>query len=239
MTLDAVVFDLDGVLTDTASLHVAAWRDLFAPLLARHGQRPLSAGDYRRLIDGRSRTEGVVALLADRGVELPPGCEGDLPGAQTVHGLAAAKDALYLERLEREGPRPYPGSVRFVRAARAEGARTAVASASHHARHALAAAGLGELFDAIVDGIEADRLELPGKPDPALFLEAVARLSVPPSRAAVVEDAEAGVEAGRRAGFALVIGVARDDNARTPLREHGATLVVADLGELDAAALLR
>lgn len=239
MTLDAVVFDLDGVLTDTASLHMAAWRDLFAPLLASHGQRPLSAGDYRRLIDGRNRTEGVTAFLADRHLELPPGAEGAPPGAHTVQGLAAAKDALYAAHLEREGPRPYPGSVRFVRAVRAEGARTAVASASHHARHALAAAGLVELFDAVVDGIEADRLELPGKPDPALFLEAAGRLSVPPSRAAVVEDAEAGVEAGRRAGFALVIGVARDDGARGSLSEQGATLVVADLGELDAAALLR
>ena len=239
MMLEAVVFDLDGVLTDTASLHLAAWRDLFAPVLAAHGQKPLSAADYRRLIDGRSRTEGAAALLADRGIELPPGAENDAPGAHTVQGLAAAKDGLYLERLEREGPRPYSGSVRFVSAVRAEGARTAVASASHHARHALAAAGLAELFDAVVDGIEADRLELPGKPDPALFLEAVARLSVPPCRAAVVEDAVAGVEAGRRAGFGLVIGVARSDGARAPLREQGATLVVADLGELDAATLLR
>ena len=238
MTLEGVVFDLDGVLTDTASLHLAAWRDLFAPLLAAHGQKPLSSDDYRRLIDGRSRTEGVAALLADRRIELPPGAEGDAPGVHTVQGLAAAKDGLYLERLEREGPRPYPGSREFVRAVRAEGARTAVASASHHARHALAAADLAELFDAVVDGVEADRLGLPGKPDPALFLEAAARLAVEPARAAVIEDAEAGVEAGRRGGFALVVGVARADGARDALRSHGAALVVGDLAELDAADLL-
>ena len=238
MMLEAVVFDLDGVLTDTASLHLAAWRDLFAPVLAAHGQKPLSPGDYRRLIDGRSRTEGVAALLADRGIELPPGAESDAPGTHTVQGLAAAKDGLYLERLEREGPGPYPGSQAFVRAVRAAGARTAVASASHHARHALAAAGLAELFDAVVDGVEADRLGLPGKPDPALFLEAAARLAVAPARAAVIEDAEAGVEAGRRGGFALVVGVARAAGARESLRSHGAGLVVGDLAELDAVALL-
>ena len=236
--LEAVVFDLDGVLTDTASLHLAAWRDLFDPVLARHGQTPLSLSDYRRLIDGRSRTEGVDALLADRGIELPPGAESDPPGTETVRGLAAAKDGLYLERLEREGPRPYPGSLEFVSALRAGGARTAVASASHHARQALIAAGLAELFDAVVDGVEADRLGLPGKPDPALFLEAARLLDVAPARAAVIEDAEAGVEAGRRGGFGLVVGVARNVGEHRSLRAHGAGLVVDDLDELDAAALL-
>ena len=238
MKIEGVVFDLDGVLTDTASLHLAAWRDLFEPVLVERGQPPLSVADYRRLIDGRSRTEGIVALLADRGIELPPGTESDGPGADTVHGLAARKDRLYLKRLDREGPRPYPGSVEFVSALRTAGARTAVASASHHARHALEAAGLTGRFDAVVDGVEADRLGLPGKPDPALFLEATRRLGVPPGRAAVIEDAEAGVEAGRRGGFALVVGVARSESNRESLRGHGAGVVVGDLAELDAAALL-
>lgn len=236
--LEAVVFDLDGVLTDTASLHLAAWQDLFDPVLAARGQQPLSLDDYRRLIDGRGRTEGVAALLANRGIELPEGAEGDAPGAQTIRGLAAAKDGLYLERLDREGPRPYRGSVRFVNAVRALGARTAVASASHHARHALGAAGLTDRFDAVVDGVEADRLGLPGKPDPALFLEAAHRLDVAPARAAVIEDAEAGVEAGRQGGFAVVVGVARNEGQRESLRAHGAGIVVGDLAELDAAALL-
>ena len=238
MRIDAVVFDLDGVLTDTASLHLAAWRDLFAPVLAEHGQPPLSDADYRRLIDGRSRMAGVASLLADRGIELPRSAGADPPGANTVEGLAARKDGLYLERLEREGPRPYRGSVELVGALRAAGARTAVASASHHARHALAAAGLTAEFDAIVDGVEADRLGLSGKPDPALFVEAARRLGVSPARAAVIEDAEAGVEAGRRGGFALVVGVARREGDRESLRARGAGIVVGDLAELDATALL-
>lgn len=234
MSVDGVVFDLDGVLTDTAALHFAAWRELFDSVL--DAAAPLTLDDYRRYVDGRGRTEGAAAVLAARHVTLPEGKPTDPPTARTIHGLAAHKDELYLERLQRDGPRPFPSSVALLRALRTAGVSIAVASASHHCRQVLDAAGLAGLVDAVVDGVDADRLQLPGKPDPALFLEAARRLGLPPARAAVIEDAEAGVEAGRRGGFGLVVGVARTSDGRA-LRDRGADLVVSDLGELPAGLL--
>jgi beta-phosphoglucomutase family hydrolase len=234
MSVRGVVFDLDGVLTDTAALHFAAWRELFDGVLGNAA--PLTLDEYRRYVDGRGRTEGVAALLAARHVTLPQREPGDPPSIRTVHGLAARKDELYVARLARDGPRPFPSSVTLLRTLRAAAVPVAVASASHHCRQVLDAAGLAGLIDAIVDGVDADRLHLPGKPDPALFLEAARRLGVPPAQAAVIEDAEAGVEAGRRGGFGLVVGVARQGDGRA-LRDRGADLVVGDLGELPVELL--
>jgi beta-phosphoglucomutase family hydrolase len=234
MSVRGVVFDLDGVLTDTAALHFAAWRELFDGVLGNAA--PLTLDEYRRYVDGRGRTEGVAALLAARHVTLPQREPGDPPSIRTVHGLAARKDELYVARLARDGPRPFPSSVTLLRTLRAAAVPVAVASASHHCRQVLDAAGLAGLIDAIVDGVDADRLHLPGKPDPALFLEAARRLGVPPAQAAVIEDAEAGVEAGRRGGFGLVVGVARQGDERA-LRDRGADLVVGDLGELPVELL--
>jgi beta-phosphoglucomutase family hydrolase len=235
--LEAVVFDTDGVLTDTASVHAVAWKRLFDEYLAlrtSRGQepfRPFAQADYLRSIDGRPRYDGVAGFLASRGIQLPWGDPSDPPGRETVCGLGNAKDGYFLAHLRDHGARPFPSSVAFVRRVRERGLGTAVVSASRNMGAVLDSAGLGDLFDVEVDGVEADRLGLPGKPDPALFLEAARRLGVAPGRAAVVEDALAGVEAGRRGGFGLVVGVDRGGQAAA-LAERGADVVVTDLGDL-------
>jgi alpha,alpha-trehalase len=235
--LDAVVFDTDGVLTDTARVHAAAWAQLFDAYLearaARLGERcrPFTPADYRRLVDGRPRYDGVAAFLEDRGIALPMGDPADPPGLETVCGLGNAKDRRFAARLRRHGAKAFPSSAALVRRLRTAGVWTAAVSASRNMATVLASAGLHGLFDAEVDGVEAARLGLAGKPDPALFLEAARRLGVAPARAAVVEDAIAGVEAGRRGGFGLVVGVDRAGQAAA-LAEHGADVVVADLGQL-------
>ncbi|WP_371583060.1 HAD family hydrolase [Streptomyces sp. NBC_01314] len=225
----AVVFDTDGVITDSARVHAAAWKTAFDAFLTPHGQHPFDVGDdYLRHVDGKSRLDGARAFLQSRGLN---------PSEVDVRAVAADKERLFTERLREHGVDAYPGTVRLLRALRAAGIPLAAASASRHACELLEHAGVRDLFDALVDGAEAARLHLPGKPDPALFLEAARRLGVPASRAAVVEDALAGVEAGRRGGFGLVIGV---DRAHTPgtraeLLKRGADLVVDDLAELLAA----
>jgi trehalose 6-phosphate phosphatase len=235
--LEAVVFDTDGVLTDTASVHAAAWKRLFDEYLqlraTRDGEpfRPFTEADYLRSVDGRPRYDGVAGFLASRGIELPWGDPDDPPDRETVCGLGNAKDRYFVAHLREHGAEPFPTSVAFVRGLRERGLRTAVVSASRNMVAVLESAGLRELFDAEVDGVEAARLGLPGKPDPALFLEAARRLGVTPDRAAVVEDALAGVEAGRRGRFAVVVGVDRGGQAAA-LAERGADVVVADLGEL-------
>ncbi|MFE7893727.1 HAD family hydrolase [Streptomyces sp. NPDC057412] len=230
----AVVFDTDGVITDSAKVHAAAWKVAFDDFLRTHppadpaARRPFDArDDYLRHVDGRSRLDGAAAFLAARGVDATP---------ETVQEVAAAKERLFTERLREQGVDAYPGTVRLVRELRAAGVPRAAASASRHAGELLSRAGVLDLFDALVDGGEAARLGLAGKPEPDLFLEAAGRLGVPAGRAAVVEDALAGVEAGRRGGFALVVGVDRaagEDTAARLLR-HGADIVVRDLGELCA-----
>jgi alpha,alpha-trehalase len=235
--LDAVVFDTDGVLTDTASVHAAAWKRLFDEYLAlrtSRGQepfRPYEEADYLRFIDGRPRYDGVAGFLASRGLELPWGAPSDPPDRETVCGLGNAKNRSFVAHLRDHGARPFPTSVAFVRRLRERGLRTAVVSASRNMVAVLASARLRELFDVEVDGVEADRLGLPGKPDPALFLEAARRLGVAPDRAAVVEDALAGVEAGRRGRFAVVVGLDRGGQTAA-LAEHGADVVVTDLSDL-------
>jgi beta-phosphoglucomutase family hydrolase len=235
--LDAVVFDTDGVLTDTASVHAAAWKRLFDEDLAlrtSRGQepfRPYEEADYLRSIDGRPRYDGVAGFLASRGLQLPRGNPCDPPDRETVCGLGNAKDRSFVAHLRDQGATPFPTSVGFVRRLRERGLRTAAVSASPNMLAVLDSAGLGELFDVEVDGVEADRLGLPGKPDPALFLEAARRLGVAPGRAAVVEDALAGVEAGRRGRFAVVVGLDRGGHAAA-LADRGADVVVSDLGDL-------
>jgi beta-phosphoglucomutase family hydrolase len=234
--LEAVVFDTDGVLTDTASVHAAAWKRLFDEYLQlradRDGEpfRPFTEADYLRSVDGRPRYDGVAGFLASRGIELPWGDPDDPPDRETVCGLGNAKDRYFVAHLREHGAEPFPTSVAFVRGLRERGLRTAVVSASRNMVAVLESAGLRELFDAEVDGVEAARLGLPGKPDPALFLEAARRLGVTPDRAAVVEDALAGVEAGRRGGFGLVVGVDWGGQA-VALAERGADVVVTDLGD--------
>ncbi|MEU7417261.1 HAD family hydrolase [Streptomyces antibioticus] len=230
--IDAVVCDTDGVITDSAKVHAAAWKTAFDTFLAGHPptdpaqRRPFdSHDDYLRYVDGRSRLDGAAAFLASRGLD---------PTAETVRAVAADKERLFTERLRERGVDAFEGTLRLVRALRAAGVPVAAASASRHARELLTRAGALDLFTALVDGGEAARLGLAGKPRPDLFLEAARRLGVPPDRAAVVEDALAGVEAGRNGGFALVVGVdraARPDT-RARLLRHGADLVVDDLGEL-------
>jgi alpha,alpha-trehalase len=236
--LEAVVFDTDGVLTDTASVHAAAWKRLFDEYLARRSEglgepfRRFEHADYLHHVDGRSRYDGVAGFLTSRGIQLPWGVPADPPGRGTVCGLGNAKDRWFVAHLREHGADAFPTSVGFVRRLRGAGVRTAVVSASRNMVAVLEAAGLRDLFDVEVDGVEADRLGLAGKPDPALFLEAARQLGVVPARAAVVEDALAGVEAGRRGGFGLVVGVDRGGQAAA-LAARGADVVVDDLGRLD------
>jgi HAD superfamily hydrolase (TIGR01509 family) len=221
-----VVLDTDGVITDSARVHAAAWKTAFDAFLSPRGERPFDmCEDYLRYVDGKSRLDGAAAFLEGRGLR---------PSDAEVRAVAAHKERLFTERLRAGGVDPYPGTVRLLRALRSAGIPLAAASASRHAAELLEQAGVRGLFDALVDGGEAAGLGLPGKPDPALFLEATRRLGTSAEHTAVVEDALAGVEAGRRGGFGRVVGVdrARTPATRTALLKHGADLVVDDLAEL-------
>jgi beta-phosphoglucomutase family hydrolase len=235
--VSACLFDLDGVLTQTAKVHAAAWKRMFDAFLRewadRRGEafRPFEAADYSAYVDGKLRRDGVSAFLASRGIELPEGSAEDPPAAETVHGLATRKNDDVLEVLRRDGVDVYEGSVRFVEAVRDAGLRRAVVSASKNCAEVLAAAGIEELFEARVDGVVAERRGLRGKPAPDTFLAAADLLAVAPSRAAVFEDAVAGVEAGRAGSFAWVVGVDREGDPEA-LRSRGADVVVSDLDEL-------
>lgn len=231
----AVVFDMDGVLTDTAGVHFAAWKRLFDDVLAQQSSEnrvpTFELAEYLRFVDGRARIDGVRAVLAARGVRLATGEPDDSPDARTAWGLANRKDVIFREALKRDGVRAFPTSVAFAREVRAAGLATAVVTASRHRHDVLAAAGLDGLFDAHVDGVDAAELGLAGKPAPDMFLTAARRLSVEPSAAVVVEDAVAGVEAGRRGGFGLVVGVDRTGSA-VALAAAGADVVVGDLADI-------
>jgi beta-phosphoglucomutase family hydrolase len=236
--IKAVIFDTDGVLTDTASVHAAAWKELFDAYLADHSHRtgePAQGfdieADYRPYVDGKPRYDGVRDFLRSRGMELPEGDPNDPPEAETVCGLGNRKNQAFLHRLETDGAQAFAPAVALVRALKQDGARVAVISASRNMAAVLSAAGLDGLFDAYVDGIVAAELGLPGKPEPAVFEEAARRLDVAPAQAAVVEDAIAGVQAGRAGGFGVVVGVDRSGQARA-LREAGADIVVQEPGEL-------
>jgi beta-phosphoglucomutase family hydrolase len=240
--IKAVIFDMDGVVTDTASVHAAAWKRLFDEYLETRASQTNDSfapfdpdGDYRRYIDGKARYDGVRDFLAARGISLPEGEPSDSPEAETVSGLGNRKNGYFLEHVRRHGADAYESTVSLVKRLRSAGVRTAIISASLNMSQVLEAAGVADLFGVRVDGVIADELGLPGKPDPAVFLEAARRLGVEPSQAAVVEDALAGVEAARRGSFALVIGVDRSGHPDA-LRTAGADLVVNDLGELQPPA---
>jgi HAD superfamily hydrolase (TIGR01509 family) len=228
--VDAVVLDTDGVITDTARVHAAAWKRAFDEFLRARADRtgtrepPFDAeADYLRHVDGRPRADGARAFLASRGIELPE---------QALESLLDRKTRYFLDEVSAHGVASFPGTVALLRELRRRGAGVAAVSASRNCGPVLRAAGVDGLVDVRVDGLDAARLGLPGKPDPALFLEAARRLGVRPGRCALVEDALVGVEAGRRGGFAVVIGVDRAGGLREEMTGRGADLVVGDLGEI-------
>ena len=236
--ISACLFDLDGVLTQTAKLHAAAWQEMFDAFLldraSRTGEKPRPfelPADYAEHIDGRLRQDGVRAFLASRGLTLPEGEVDDPPSAETVHGLGNRKNELLLELIRRDGVEVYEGSVRFVEVVRDAGLRRAVVSASKNCREVLAAAGIDGLFEVRVDGLVAEQRGLRGKPAPDTFLAAAEAVDVEPADAAVFEDAVAGVAAGRAGSFGWVVGVDRIGHADA-LRREGADRVVSDLAEL-------
>jgi alpha,alpha-trehalose phosphorylase len=243
--IEAVLFDLDGVVTRTAGLHAAAWKETFDDFrrewMLRGGPAfpPFDAEtDYLAYVDGRPRREGVRAFLAARGLQLVEGSPTDGPEVLSVHGVGARKDASFLAQLRRSGVSVFASTVTLVRALRAAGLKTAVVTSSRNGREVLVIAGLETLFDARVDGIDAAVLGLQGKPRPDPFLRAAALLGVSPGRAVVIEDATSGVEAAQRGGFGLVVGVDRGGN-REALAAHGADVVVGDLQELDLQTMER
>jgi beta-phosphoglucomutase family hydrolase len=232
------LFDLDGVLTQTAKIHAQAWKEMFDDFLRdwadRHGvpfepfDRPT---DYDEYVDGKPRLDGVHSFLQSRGIELPMGSASDPPDADTVHGLGTRKNDLVLELIGQQGVTPYEGSVRFVEEVRDAGLRRAVVSSSTNCRDVLIAAGIDHYFEARIDGTVAEREGLAGKPAPDTFLAGARVLGAKPSRAAVFEDALAGVEAGRAGRFGWVVGVDRTGQADA-LKARGADAVVRDLDEL-------
>jgi beta-phosphoglucomutase family hydrolase len=232
------LFDLDGVLTQTAGAHAAAWQQMFDDFLR---QRATEAGepfvrfnrvaDYDKFIDGKLRYDGVRSFLASRGIALPEGAPDDPPTANTVHGLGNRKNELVLGLIHVQAVDVYEGSIRYVRVAREAGLRCAVVSASANTREVLDATGIADLFDARIDGVVAAERHLRGKPAPDTFLAAASALEVEPREAAVFEDALAGVAAGRAGRFGFVVGVDRVGQAQA-LRENGADVVVSDLAEL-------
>ncbi|MFI9617188.1 beta-phosphoglucomutase family hydrolase [Streptomyces sp. NPDC052023] len=234
----ACLFDLDGVLTQTAKVHAAAWKETFDAFLRRRADLaggtyvPFDAGqDYDDYVDGRPREDGVRTFLASRGIELPEGAPDDGPDRQTVHGVGNRKNELVLRMIREQGVEPYEGSVAFLRAARDAGLRRAVVSSSANCRDVLVAAGIEDLLEERVDGITRREQGLRGKPAPDTYLAGARLLGVEPAAAAVFEDALAGVEAGHAGHFGVVVGVDRVGQA-AELRRHGADLVVTDLAQL-------
>ena len=231
--LDGVLFDLDGVLTPTALIHERAWTTAFDDFLAARSpnQRRFSADDYLRYVDGRPRFDGVRSFVRSRGIDLPDGTTDDPPGHGSVGALGNAKNEAFGKILRTDGIAPYPGSARFLDALDRRGTAVAVVSSSRNTPEVLAAAGLTDRFGVVVDGNVLAAEGLPGKPAPDMFLLAADRLGVDPARAMVVEDAIAGVAAGRDGAFGVVVGVDRGAT-RAALLANGATVVVDDLAEL-------
>lgn len=234
----AGLFDLDGVITQTATVHAAAWKEMFDAYLRRRAEAtgepfvPFDIGeDYGLYVDGKPRADGVRSFLASRGITLPEGSPDDPPETETVRGLGNRKNELVLKLIRTSGVTVFEGSVRYLHAARDAGLSRAVVSSSANTLDVLRVAGLVDLFDVRVDGVAAVERGLRGKPAPDTFLAAARDLGVEPAQAAVFEDALAGVEAGRAGNFGLVVGVDRTGHAEA-LRAHGADVVVADLVEL-------
>jgi beta-phosphoglucomutase family hydrolase len=236
--IQACLFDLDGVLTQTAKVHAAAWKQAFDEYLRRRADErgegfvPFDdVKDYDEYVDGKPRYEGVASFLGARGIELPRGTPEDPPDKETVDGLGNRKNELVLKLIQEHGVDPYEGSVKYVKAAAEAGLRRAVVSSSTNCRDVLKAAGIADLFEQIIDGHDADRDHLKGKPAPDTFLAGARAVGVEPSEAVVFEDALAGVEAGHKGQFGYVVGVDRTGQADA-LKAHGADIVVEDLAEL-------
>jgi beta-phosphoglucomutase family hydrolase len=232
------LFDMDGVITETAQVHDAAWKEMFDAYLRERSRRtgePFVAfdrvKDYEEFVDGKPRADGTRSFLASRGIELPEGSPDDPPAAETIQGLSNRKNEILLRRIREDGVEAYPGSVRYVRAARDAGLRRAVVTSSANGQDVLTAAGIAEAFEARIDGQTIEREHLRGKPAPDTFLAGARALGLEPREAAVFEDALAGVAAGRAGRFGYVVGVDRLGQAEA-LREHGADVVVSDLAEL-------
>jgi beta-phosphoglucomutase family hydrolase len=234
----ACLFDLDGVLTQTAKVHAAAWKQTFDEYLRKRSQDrgekfvPFDeVADYDEYVDGKPRYDGVRSFLQSRSIDLPEGEEGDAAGTETIRGIGDRKNEVVLGLIKRDGVEAYEGSVRYVKEARAAGLRRAVVSSSTNCRDVLRAAGIDDLFEAVIDGTVATGQHLKGKPAPDTFLAGAQALGVGPAQAAVFEDALAGVEAGHAGSFAFVVGVDRVGQAEA-LKAHGASVVVEDLAEL-------
>jgi beta-phosphoglucomutase family hydrolase len=234
----ACLFDLDGVVTQTALVHAAAWKEMFDTFLRQHAEQtgtefvPFDkVREYDQYVDGKPRLDGTRSFLQARGIQLPEGDPSDPPSAHTIYGLSNRKNALVLEMIGKLGVQVYEGSVRYIRQVREAGLRTAVVSSSANTVQVLNVAGIAGLFDARIDGVVARQRGLAGKPAPDTFLAGAKELGVPPAQAVVFEDALAGVEAGRAGHFGCVIGVNRTGQAQE-LAEHGADIVVSDLAEL-------
>ena len=248
---DAVIFDLDGVVTQTAAVHAAAWKRLFDAYLAERAARAgtaraappattpsvrsTSTADYARYVDGKPRYDGVRDFLASRGIELPMGDPSDPPERETVCGLGNRKNDFFNAEVREHGVRTFPSTVALIHQLHEAGIRVGLMSSSKNTAMVLDVTGTTDLFEVRVDGVVAAEVGLPGKPDPAMYLETARRLGVDAARSVVVEDALSGVEAGRRGGFGLVIGVDRLGQAAA-LREAGADVVVDDLAEVSVTA---
>lgn len=229
----ACLFDLDGVLTDTAAVHRAAWAATFDPVLSAHGQRPFTEANYEDYVDGKPRLDGVRDFLASRGIKLPDGSEGDPPDAETVRAIAQRKNDDVVRRIRQDGVQVFAGSLRYLQAAVEAGLRRIVVSSSANTGDVLTVTGLEDYIDDRVDGVTIASTGMPGKPAPDSFLAGARLAGVEPAHAAVFEDATAGVEAGRRGQFGFVVGVNRHDAAHeAALRAHGADIVVNDLADL-------
>lgn len=230
-TIRACLFDLDGVLTQTASLHFTAWKHTFDEILTDRGLPEFTSAEYAEHVDGRRRYDGVRAFLASRGITPPEGTPQDPPTADTVCGIGNRKNADVQHILVSDGVATFPGSVRYLRAVRTAGLATAIVTASANGAAVVEAAGLSEEFDARIDGVVAAERSLPGKPAPDTFLAGAQALGVDPAEAVVIEDAISGVQAGRAGNFGYVIGVNRLEHAEA-LADAGADVVVDDLAEL-------
>ena len=236
--VSACLFDMDGVVTQTATLHAAAWKQMFDEFLRGYAERtgtkfvPFdSHREYDAYVDGKPRLEGTRSFLSSRGIDLPEGTPTDPPGTPTVYGLSNRKNALVLAEIAAGGVQVYDGSIAYIKAVRDKGIATAIVSASANTTQVLASAGIAGLFDVQIDGVVAKERNLRGKPAPDTFLAAAEALHVPAAHAVVFEDAQAGVAAGHAGHFALVVGVDRVGQA-AELRAHGADIVVKDLAEL-------
>jgi len=238
VSFEAVIFDLDGVVTDTASVHATVWKRMFDDFLSRYAARKEIScqafdmdNDYRLCVDGKPRINGVRSFLASRGMELPEGSPEDPPGTETLHGLGNLKNEYFLEEIRKRGAEVYDSTVNLIRNLKKHGIKTGIISSSKNCALILDAVNLSDLFDVRVDGVDSEILGIPGKPAPDIFLEAARQLKIKPDRAVVIEDAISGVQAARAGKFGLVIGIARRGD-KASLLENGADVVVEDLSEI-------